>query len=173
MCLAEELDLDPQSEECRAQVAGGLAFQGAFRRRQQIQAAREILAGATDDQGQIFRRKIVAGQDIDRLDEVVYLCFLLFKMLARETFAWIGGFSSAPNTKRPAELVPDPAAAKNQLKLLWLSCGNREGLIGISQGMHAYLKEHGVPHVWNVDSNGHDPRHWRNNLCHFVQQIFR
>jgi len=90
-----------------------------------------------------------------------------------DTFAWIGGFSSAPNTKRPAELMPDPAVAKQQLKLLWLSCGNKDGLIGISQGMHAYLKEHGVPHVWNVDSNGHDPTHWRNNLYHFVQQIFR
>lgn len=90
-----------------------------------------------------------------------------------DTFAWIGGFSSAPNTKRPAELMPDPAAAKNQLKLLWLSCGNKDGLIGISQGMHAYLKEHDVPHVWTVDSNGHDPTHWRNNLYHFVQQIFR
>ncbi len=90
-----------------------------------------------------------------------------------DTFAWIGGFSSAPNTKRPAELIPDPAVAKQQLKLLWLSCGNKDGLIRISQDMHAYLKEHDVAHVWNVDSNGHDPRHWRNNLYHFVQQIFR
>ena len=89
-----------------------------------------------------------------------------------DTFAWVGGFSSAPNTKRPAELVPDPAAAKAKLKLLWLSCGNKDGLIGISQGMHAYLKEKDVPHVWNVDSNAHDPTHWRNNLYHFVQRIF-
>ena len=79
----------------------------------------------------------------------------------------------APNTKRPAELVPDAARTKQQLKLLWLSCGNKDGLIGISQGVHAYLKEQGVPHVWNVDSNAHDPTHWRNNLYHFVQRIFR
>jgi enterochelin esterase-like enzyme len=39
--------------------------------------------------------------------------------------------------------------------------------------VHAYLKEHDVPHVWNVDSNAHDPTHWRNNLYHFVQRIFR
>src|SRR5690606_31560184 len=25
-----------------------------------------------------------------------------------DTFAWVGGFSSAPNTKQPAELAPDP-----------------------------------------------------------------
>ena len=90
-----------------------------------------------------------------------------------DTFAWIGGFSSAPNTKPAAQLVPDPAAAKQQLKLLWLSCGNKDGLIGISQGVHVYLKEKDVPHLWNVDSNGHDPTHWRNNLYHFAQRIFR
>jgi len=43
-----------------------------------------------------------------------------------DTFAWVGGFSSAPNTKQPAELVPDAAKAKGSLKLLWLSCGNKD-----------------------------------------------
>ena len=90
-----------------------------------------------------------------------------------DTFAWIGGFSSAPNTKRPAELVPDPAATTAQLKLLLLTCGNKDGLINISQGLHAYLKEKNVPHLWHVDGHGHDPNHWRNSLYHFAQRIFR
>src|ERR1043165_7663916 len=30
-----------------------------------------------------------------------------------DLFAWIGGFSSAPNTKQPQELLPDPASAKS------------------------------------------------------------
>jgi enterochelin esterase-like enzyme len=90
-----------------------------------------------------------------------------------DTFAWVGGFSSAPNTKPPEELVPDPAAATWQLKLLWLSCGNKDGLIRISQGVHAYLKEKQVPHLWHVDGNGHDPTHWRNSLYYFAQKIFR
>src|SRR5918912_297984 len=76
-----------------------------------------------------------------------------------DTFAWVGGFSSAPNTKPAAQLVPDPAAAKKRLKLLYLSCGNKDGLIRISQGVHAYLKEKNVPHVWNVDSHAHDATH--------------
>lgn len=97
---------------------------------------------------------------------------LNFGLTHLDTFAWIGGFSSAPNTKPPAELLPDPAAAKN-LKLLWLSCGNKDGLINISQGMHAYLKENGVPHIWHVDGNAHDPTHWRNSLYHFAQIIFK
>jgi enterochelin esterase-like enzyme len=90
-----------------------------------------------------------------------------------DKFAWIGGFSSAPNTKTPQQLVPNPGAAKKQLKLLWISCGNKDGLISISQNLHGYLKEHDVPHVWNVDSNAHDPIEWRNNLYHFVQKLFR
>ncbi len=31
-----------------------------------------------------------------------------------DTFAWVGGFSSAPNTKPPAELVSDPAKARQR-----------------------------------------------------------
>jgi len=98
---------------------------------------------------------------------------LNFGLTHLDTFAWIGGFSSAPNTKAPEELIPDPAKAKQQLKLLWLSCGNQDGLINVSQRLQRYLKEHDVPHVWNVDSHGHDATHWRNNLYHFAQLLFK
>jgi len=90
-----------------------------------------------------------------------------------DRFAWLGAFSSAPNTKAPAALVPDPAAAKKQLKLLWLSCGNKDGLISISQGVHRYLKANDVPHVWNVDDQAHDPITWGSNLYHFTQRVFK
>ena len=97
---------------------------------------------------------------------------LNFGLAHLDTFAWIGGFSSAPNTKAPEELIPDPAKTKEQLKLLWLSCGNKDGLIRISQRTQQYLKKNDIPHVWNVDGNGHDPTHWRNNLYHFAQLVF-
>ncbi len=88
------------------------------------------------------------------------------------TFAWVGGFSSAPNTGPSAELVPDPAAAREQLRLLYLSSGNKDGLINISQGVHVYLKEHNVPHIWNVDDHGHNADTWGSNLYHFAQLVF-
>ena len=69
--------------------------------------------------------------------------------------------------------MPDPAAATQKLKLLWLSCGNKDGLISISQGVHAYLKEENVPHIWHVDGNAHDTPEWRNNLYLFSQRVFR
>ena len=56
---------------------------------------------------------------------------------------------------------------------MFLSCGNKDGLIDISQGMHAYLKEHDVPHVWHVDGHAHDAAHWRSALYGFVQRLFR
>lgn len=90
-----------------------------------------------------------------------------------DTFAWIGGFSPAPNTKPAAELVPDPAAVKNKLKLLWLSCGDKDGLIRISRGVHIYLKEKGVPHVWNVDGHAHDGPEFASNLYLFVPHLFK
>jgi enterochelin esterase-like enzyme len=98
---------------------------------------------------------------------------LNFGLAHLDRFAWIGAFSSAPNTKAPAELVPDPAAVTRQLNLFYLSCGNRDGLFRISQGVHGYLKERNVPHIWNVDGHAHDATHWRNNLYHFSQRIFR
>ena len=90
-----------------------------------------------------------------------------------DTFAWVGGFSSAPNTKPAAELVPDTEKAKTQLKLLYLSCGNQDGLIRISQGVHTYLKEKHVPHLWHVDEHSHDFQHWKKALYQFSQLIFK
>ena len=72
-----------------------------------------------------------------------------------------------------AELAPDPAALKAKLKLLYRSCGNKDGLIRRSQDVHAYLKAHDVPHIWNVDDEGHTPKTWASNLYHFAQRIFR
>jgi len=90
-----------------------------------------------------------------------------------ETFAWVGGFSSAPDTRQPpSALVPDPAVPK-QLKLIWLACGNKDGLIRISQAVHGYLKENDVAHIWHVDGNAHDTTEWDNNLYLFSQRIFR
>jgi len=89
-----------------------------------------------------------------------------------DKFAWVGGFSSAPNTRMPKDLLPDPAKAK-QLKLLWVSCGDKDGLMNISQRVHEYLKENGVPHVWYVEPGGHDFAVWKNDLYHFSKLLFR
>lgn len=90
-----------------------------------------------------------------------------------DTFAWVGGFSSAPNTQPAPELVPDPDKTTKALKLLWISCGNKDGLIRISQGMHVYLKEKKVPHTWHVDEHNHDFQHWKKAFFNFCQLLFK
>ncbi len=90
-----------------------------------------------------------------------------------DVFAWVGGFSSAPNTSPPEQLVADPEKTKEQLKLLYVSCGNKDGLIRVSQGVHAHLKEKDVPHIWHVDEHAHDFEHWKKGLYNFAQSIFQ
>lgn len=87
-----------------------------------------------------------------------------------DTFAWIGGFSSAPNTRKNEDLLSDASAAK-QLKLLWLSCGSHDGLIHVSQDFHAYLKAKAVPHVWHVTDHAHDFEEWKQAFYWFVQKL--
>ncbi|WP_211092884.1 alpha/beta hydrolase [Chitinophaga polysaccharea] len=96
-----------------------------------------------------------------------------------ETFAYVGGFSSAPNTNKfggmytDIPFVPDINAAREKLKLLWLGCGTKDGLFKISEKAHQYLNEIGIRHIWNVDANGHDNTEWDNNLYLFSQHIFK
>ena len=88
-------------------------------------------------------------------------------------FAWVGGFSSAPNTKAPEELVPNPEEAKEQLKLLWISCGDKDGLLPFSKRTHDYLFENNVPHVYYLEPGYHDFKVWKNGLYMFSQFLFK
>jgi enterochelin esterase-like enzyme len=91
-----------------------------------------------------------------------------------DKFAWVGGFSSAPNTKPPAELIKDPAEAAKKLRLLYVACGDADGLIRISQGVHKMLDEQKVPHVYRVIPGGkHDFKVWKSDLYTFSQLLFR
>jgi enterochelin esterase-like enzyme len=98
---------------------------------------------------------------------------LNFGLANLDTFAWVGGFSSAPNTAQPAQLVPNPTAAAQKLKLLWVSCGDQDSLFNISEGLHNYLAERNVPHVWHIDSGGHTFPVWKNDLYHLATLLFR
>jgi enterochelin esterase-like enzyme len=90
-----------------------------------------------------------------------------------DKFAWVGGFSSAPNTKKPEELVPNPEEARKQLKLLWISCGDNDGLITFSKRTHDYLYENRVPHVYYIEPGVHDFKVWKNGLYMFSQFLFK
>jgi enterochelin esterase-like enzyme len=90
-----------------------------------------------------------------------------------DRFAWVGGFSSAPNTKLPAELVPVPEDTRKKLKLLWISCGDKDGLITYSKRTHDFLNTNNVPHIYYVDHGYHDFNVWKNSLYMFSQLLFK
>jgi enterochelin esterase-like enzyme len=90
-----------------------------------------------------------------------------------DTFAWVGGFSSAPNTKLPELLVPNPEVARKKLRLLWISCGDKDRLMAFSERTHAYLETSDVPHIYYIEPGAHDFKVWKNDLYLFSQLLFR
>ncbi len=90
-----------------------------------------------------------------------------------DKFAWVGGFSSAPNTRVPTELMPNPEEAKKKLKLLFISCGDNDWLLPFSKRTHDYMFEHDVPHVYYIEPGVHDFKVWKNGLYMFSQFLFK
>jgi enterochelin esterase-like enzyme len=90
-----------------------------------------------------------------------------------DVFAYVGGFSSAPNTMPPAELISDLDMAREELSLLWVSCGDEDSLFNISEGVHNYLAQNDVPHIWQIDVGAHTFPVWKNDLYHFASLIFK
>ncbi|MBV9868962.1 MAG: family 43 glycosylhydrolase [Abitibacteriaceae bacterium] len=90
-----------------------------------------------------------------------------------DSFAWVGAFSPAPNTRMPEKLLPNPDEARQKLKLLWVACGDKDGLLFIAQRTHRYLAEHQVPHIWHVGPGEHNFVFWKQNLYYFAQDLFK
>jgi enterochelin esterase-like enzyme len=97
---------------------------------------------------------------------------LNFGLKHLDTFGSVGGFSSAPNTKPATDLISDTEAAK-KLRLLWVSCGDQDRLMNISERFHSFLEEKGVPHVWYIDTGGHTWPVWKNDLFLLSQRLFQ
>jgi enterochelin esterase-like enzyme len=91
-----------------------------------------------------------------------------------DTFAWVGSFSAAPNLQSANALVPDPEAVGKKLKLLWISCGDRDQTVGTGPyNFHVQLEQKKAQHVWHSEPGGHDMNVWKNDLWLFSQMIFR
>lgn len=73
-----------------------------------------------------------------------------------DIFSWIGGFSSAPNTKLPNELIPNPSSITYPINLLWISYGEKDDLLEFSKRTHLYLDENQIQHIWYLEMGAHD-----------------
>jgi len=89
-----------------------------------------------------------------------------------DTFASVGGFSSAI-FGRQGDLIRDPDDAAKKLRLLWVSCGDKDNLMGASKAFQDSLDEKKIPHVWHVDSGAHEWPVWKNDLYLMSQMLFQ
>jgi enterochelin esterase-like enzyme len=98
---------------------------------------------------------------------------LNFGLAHMDVFAFVGGFSSAPNTKTPEQLIPDVEKTKAENKLLWMVCGSKDGLMYNSSRLKAFCDDHGVPCTLIEFPDGeHNFVVWKYGLYNFAQLIF-
>lgn len=90
-----------------------------------------------------------------------------------DKFAYVGGFSSAPNTKQPEQLIPDVEATKKANKVLWMVCGSKDFLMFNSSRLKAFCDKNEVPCTLIEYPEGqHDFVVWKYGLYNFAQLIF-
>ena len=98
---------------------------------------------------------------------------LNFGLANMDVFAFVGGFSSAPNTNMPEALIPDVEKTKAQNSLLWMVCGSEDNLMYNSSRLKAFCDEHGIPcTLINYPGEGHNFVVWKYGLYNFAQLIF-
>lgn len=97
---------------------------------------------------------------------------LNFGLKNLEYFAYIGAFSSAPNTNPPNILFANKEQILSDLKVLWLSCADKDDLLYVSEEVHEYCERENIPHTWYLNSGGHDFVFWKDSLYRFLQEIF-
>jgi enterochelin esterase-like enzyme len=88
-----------------------------------------------------------------------------------DTFAHVGGLSAGLFGQQDG-LIPDAEASK-KLRLLWLSCGDRDGLLNTNKSFHTALEDKKVRHVWHMDSGGHEWPVWKNDLYLVAPLLFQ
>lgn len=117
-----------------------------------------------------------------------------------DKFAWIGSFSGAfvmwPRERTPAQAAPGTAGpprmapvtpeaiakifpkldakANGQIKLLWMTCGTADGLVGVNRTFRDWLDSKSVRHTYiETPDIGHVWPFWRQNLADFAPLLFR
>lgn len=91
-----------------------------------------------------------------------------------DRFAWIGAFSSGGvGTNYSANFPALDEKANTQLRLLWIACGEQDGLFAPNQKFSDWLDSKGVKHEWVKTPGQHSFRVWRRNLAQFTPLLFQ
>jgi enterochelin esterase family protein len=91
-----------------------------------------------------------------------------------DRFAWIGAFSSGIRDSGYETQYPKLDQSVNkQLRLLWIGCGEADGLLAPNQKFCEWLKTKGVHYTWVQSPGQHSFRVWRRYLAQFAPLLFR
>ena len=114
---------------------------------------------------------------------------LTFGLRRLDRFAWIGAFSAAVLPERDgayerlfADLIADPEASNERIKLLWMRCGDKDFLIEYNESFAQFLRAHGIRHTyaavdyepfWPGRLGDHVWPVWRFDLRDFASLLFK
>lgn len=91
-----------------------------------------------------------------------------------DRFAWVGAFSSGGlGTNFPEQFPSLDAKANDRLRLLWIACGEQDGLITPNKGLIGWLKAKDIWHTWVPTPGQHSFRVWRRYLADFAPLLFQ
>jgi enterochelin esterase-like enzyme len=91
-----------------------------------------------------------------------------------DRFAWIGAFSSGGvNTNYTAQFPNLDARANDRLRLLWISCGKDDRLVGPNREFVEWLRSKDIHLNWTEVPGVHSWRVWRRNLADFAPLLFK
>ncbi len=66
------------------------------------------------------------------------------------------------------------ASANDQIELLWITCGDADGLVGVNRSFHEWLDSKGVRHTYTeVPGMAHVWPLWRQNLADLAPLLFK
>ncbi len=93
---------------------------------------------------------------------------------APDQFGWIGAFSSGGLNADFDKAYPAVNESINaKLHLLWIGCGQQDGLIGLNRKVVEWLKSKGVKLTWVETPGAHSFTLWRRYLAEFTPLLFQ
>jgi enterochelin esterase family protein len=94
-----------------------------------------------------------------------------------DLFAYVGAFSSALRGNVETNftaLLADPKKSNKNYKLIWIGCGERDGLLAGNTNFVALLKNKGINHEWTASPGyAHEWTLWRRYLHEVLQKFFK
>jgi enterochelin esterase-like enzyme len=99
---------------------------------------------------------------------------LFIGLNAPDRFAWIGAFSSGGLDTNFDRAYPALNESLNTgLRLLWIACGQQDGLLGLNQKLVDWLKAKDVKLTWVQTPGGHSFTVWRRYLSEVTPLLFQ